>query len=154
MAQTIFSIDVDILPGQKRIVWLREEIKTTDEALKNLEKTARVAIRNITRAAQLSWGIIQGAIRAAGGSITMTTRLVISSAMGAIQTLGPILGAALAGGIATMDAKAIAASMVGLVQLGTAITALIAYETGQKQISLQLRGLTFMMSNIGMMIKY
>lgn len=154
MEQTIFTIDVDIVPGQNKIVWLREGIKTVDKELEILETKAKIAVRNILRGAQLSWGIIQGVIRAAGGSITMTTRLIVSAAFGAIQTLYPVIKAALASGIASMNVSAIAASLVGLAQLTSAIAALVTFESDQKTLSLQLRGLNFMMRNIGMMIRF
>ncbi len=91
-------------------------------------------------------------IRASGGAISMTQRLVVSATFGAIQTLAPILSAALGAGIATMDAKAIAASLFGLAQVASAISALVAYELQQKDLSLQLRGLNFSLSNITMLM--
>ena len=152
MVQTIFSIQVDNTTGVAQIQFLKQQLDQTKELAQIVEKEAHKSIRRAIRVAQLGWGLVQGMVRAAGGSISMTTRLVISAGFGAVQALYPVLSAALGAGIATLDAPRIASALAGLAQLGLSIAALVAFETQQKQISLQLRGATFALSNVSAML--
>ena len=127
-----------------------EKVKfTAEEVQTKVEDT----VRGVIRAARLGWMVIQGVHRAAGIGISMTSRLVVSAGFGAIQTLYPLLMAALHLGEATFNVPTIVASLIGLTQLTTAMMALAAYESDQKEISKQLRGLNFVMSSIGLMIR-
>ena len=152
MVQTIFAISIDPSNGIKAIAWLREEAKTTEKQYKKLEKASKKRLRNIISSARMAWGMVQGMVRAAGGSISMTTRLAVSAGFGAVQALQPVLFAAFHGGIATMNTAAITASLMGLAELTSALSALAAFESGQKDLSLRLRGLNFTMSNMSMML--
>ena len=152
MIQTIFSIDIDSTPGETKIRLIKQSAKNTEEILEELEKTAQDKIRRVIHIAQLGWGLIQGMLRASGQAISMTTRLVVSASFGAIKMLTPILYAAFHGGIASMNFMAAMEAMMGFAQLTTATTALIAYESDQRKMSLQLRGLNFMFRNMGMML--
>ena len=152
MADPFFNFEINVEDLVAGVEVVETKIDDAHIGLTILEKTAKQKINKIIHIAQLSWGLIQGMIRAAGGAISMTTRLVVSAAFGAIQTLYPILSAALSGGLATMDFKAVVTSIIGLAQLSSAVVALVQYEAGQKEISLQLRGLNFTFRNMGMML--
>ena len=130
---------------------VEEKKEDVEKSIKTLEKEAKKRVNRVIHMAQLGWGILQGVIRAAGGSITMTTRLAISAGFGAIQMLYPIISAGGIAGLLAGDPLKIAASIAGLAQLVTASAALIAFETQQKDLSLQLRGLNFAFSNMSMM---
>jgi hypothetical protein len=80
----------------------------------------------------------------------MTQRLVISAGLSAVEVLYPILKAQLTEATISYNPLMIAQAIFGLVQLGTATAALIAYEQKAMETSKQLRGLQFMFSNISM----
>lgn len=152
MPEPFFNLEVNTEDLLDDIEVVDEKIEETTKSLDTLEKEARKKIRGIIHNAQLGWGVIQGVIRAAGGSITMTTRLVVSAGFGAIQTMVPLL--AVHGSLALLakDPVALAQVITGLAQVGTAIAALVAFESQEKQLSLQLRGVNFMLSNVNSML--
>lgn len=152
MVQTIFSIQVNTATAEKQIVWINEKIEVTDRELKKLETRAKKRLNSVIHSAQLMWGVIQGVIRAAGGSISMTTRLVVTAGFGAVQTLGAIMSAGGAAALVSGNPVLLAQAIFGMVQLGTAIAALVAYEQQQRDISFQLRGATFMVQNLSSLV--
>lgn len=143
---------MDTSEGQKELKWFTRDCLQAAWIAEEVEKQGRQKISKVIHFARLGWGLIQGIVRAAGGSISMTTRLVVSAAFGAIQTLYPILSAALHGGIASMNVAAITASLLGLGELTSAILALIAYQNEQRDLAFQMRGLTFATQNIELML--
>ena len=152
MLQTVFVIDVDEKTALNKIGWIDEKLAKTAAYIEEVEKSAQRKIKAVIHGAQLAWGVIQGAVRAAGGSISMTTRLIVSAGFGAIQTIIPLLSAIGIIGTATGDPVKIGAAILGAAQMTSAIAALIAFQAQEKQISLQLRGLNFMFSNMSMML--
>ena len=127
-----------------------EKVKKTRRVIGLVDIEADVVLRRNIQRMRLSWGMLQGMIRAAGGSISMTQRLVISAGFGAVQALQPVLTAALGAGLASMNAYQVSQALLGLAELGSSIAALVAYQTGARDVSLQLRGINFMLSNMSM----
>jgi len=152
MVQTVFTITADAEPAKREIIFIGEEIKKTKAELQSLEREASSKMNKVLHMAQLGWGLMQGVIRAAGGSISMTTRLVVSAGFGAVRTLIPLFVAH--GSLAAIraDPAAMMQVIVGLAEIGSAVASLIAYQTEQKKLSMQLRGLNFAFMNIGSMI--
>lgn len=129
-----------------------KQIELMEKAIAKVERESYKALNRTMRALQLGWGMIQGAIRAAGGSISMTTRLVVSAGFGAIQALAPLL---VEGGIVaaiSKDPLLIAQVIAGIAQMATSIAALVAYQSDERALSQQLRGASFMINNISGML--
>ena len=145
-----FNLNIEDLIDDIEVV--QDGVDDTKKSIEEMEKAAYRSVSRVIQIAQLGWGMIQGMLRASGGAISMTTRLVVSASFGAIKTLTPILYAAFHGGIASMNFMASMEALMGFAQLTTAIAALVAYESDQKKIALQLRGMNFMFSNMGMML--
>ena len=147
-----FDFEINIEDMLSDIEVIENTIEETEAALDQLEKNAVKSVYKTISIARMGWGLIQGMIRAGGGAISMTQRLVLSAGMGAIQAMAPILSVALKTGIASLNAAQILAAAAGIAELGTALAAMWAFEAGQREMSLKLRGLNFMMSNMGMML--
>ena len=153
MADTpFFDFEINVEDMLQDIEVVEEKVEETKETIVELQKQSIKAVRRTISMARIGWGMIQGMIRASGGAISMTQRLVVSAAFGAVQALYPILYAAMHGGIASMNTAAVSSALMGIVELSTALGALAAYESGQRELSLRLRGLNFTMSNMGLML--
>lgn len=150
--QTVFRLDIDPTAGNKKLNDFLSLSEAVDKKIEQTTMMAKKALNKVIHGAQLTWGIIQGVVRASGGSISMTTRLVVSAGFGAIRTLTPLVAAGFSVAALTRDPILLAQAIAGIAQLATAIGAVVAYETGAKDISRQLRGLNFTMSNINMWI--
>jgi hypothetical protein len=150
--QTIFSMVIDDAEGINQIEYLQEGLEKVRATAEEVEKQAYKSASRAIHYAQIGWGLIQGMVRASGGAISMTQRLVISATLGAIQTLGPVLYTLITEGTISGNYFKVAGALLGLAQLGTAIAAYLAYEADAKENSRQLRGLNFMLSNMSLLL--
>ena len=150
--QTIFASRIDASGARQQLWELKKDNKIIKEEIIKTERDSQLALNRIIGKAQIAWGIIQGVVRAAGGSITMTTRLVVSAGFGAIKVMQSVLSASSMAALMSGDFTALARLAAGMAELGLAIAALITYESDQKKLSLQLRGGTFMMSNVSSLL--
>ena len=91
------------------------------------------------------WLATQGMVRAAGGTISTVFRTVIGTTLGAIATLTPIFAAQASAG------DYIRAAM-GMVSIGLALSALVAMEQQEKEMSDALRGANMALHGIQSMI--
>lgn len=98
------------------------------------------------------WLATQGLIRATGGTIQTVFRTVVGTTLGAISMIYPVLQAALAGGLASMNPWAVAQALMGLASIGLATTALIAAQAQEKEYSDALRGANMALHGIQSMI--
>jgi len=146
----IFEVEIDMGGAEKEIVRIKEDLNGVFVLAEEVEKNSYKSMMKAIHYAQIGWGIIQGLVRAAGGSISMTTRLAISAGLGAVKAFYPIMHTIFTAGVASVNAYQVGLALAGLAQLGTAVSALVAYESEQKDLSRQLRGLNFTMSNIGL----
>jgi len=151
-SNTFWRITADFGDVDRQIDDKVAKIEYTHEMLEELEKDASKTIRRVMVAARGGWGIIQAMVRMSGGAISMTTRLVMSAVMGGVQTLIPLLAAAKAGGFATLNAAQVLAATMGMMEVGSSLLALGAYRSQQRNLSLQLRGMNFMFSNMSSMM--
>ena len=147
-----FNLTIETAPMLADIDMVEKRLVETFKLKNKVEIEANKTIRRIIGGMQMAWGLIQGAVRAAGGSISMTTRLVVSAGLGAAQALAPLLATLQIFGAATLDPAKIAASLAGFAALATAITALVAFQGQEKQMSLQLRGMNMAMNSVGNML--
>jgi hypothetical protein len=81
-----------------------------------------------------SWLATQGIVRAAGGTIETVFRTVVGTTLGAISMLVPLLTAE-----AVTPGMQIQAAM-GLASIAVAVSAMVAAELEQRELSDQLRG--------------
>ena len=84
-------------------------------------------------------------VRAAGGAISTVFRTVVGTTLGAIATLTPIFAAQATAG------DFIRAAM-GMASIGLAVSALVAMEQEEKEISDSLRGANMALHGIQSMI--
>ncbi len=136
-----------------------QQLDELDARTKKVKSDIEIAFREHQKTANQimgglrgMWGIAQGAYRAMGGTISMTTRLVVSAVMGAVQTLAPILAAGSATALITENPVLMAQSIMGMMEVGTSLTALAAFSTEQKGMSQQLRGVNMMFSSMSSML--
>ena len=148
----VFNLFISTKEIQKKLANIDIQRKEVDKAVIKSERLAHKSIMRNLSSVRMLWGVAQGVIRASGGSITMTTRLLVSSGLGAIQTLLPLIKVGGILGFLTSDPTKIAAAALGLLELTTAIAALAAFESQEKQISLQLRGANFAIQNVSNML--
>ncbi len=147
-----WRLDVDFSDADRQIDNIVSRAEHTEETLKELQDRATKTIRRVMGAVRGSWGIIQGLVRAGGGAISMTTRLVASTVIGGIQTMIPLLAAAKAGGLATLNMGQVLAAGMGMLEIGTSLIALQQYQQGEAENVRALRGYSFMMGNMSSMI--
>ncbi len=142
------SVDIPIFPVRD---YLRTSQEWLDDQAKALKKH-NIEVKNATRHSVMQmravWGMYQGMVRTMGGTISMTQRLVISSILGGIQTLYPLLTATESLGIALKSPSVFIPAAMGLLEVGTAVAALIAYQNEANQLSLQIRGANYLVQNM------
>ena len=92
------------------------------------------------------WLATQGVVRAAGGSISTVFRTVIGTTLGAISLLTPILTAQ-----AVTPGMQIQAA-IGFASIAVAVSALVAAELQQRELSDALRGANMALHGIQSLI--
>jgi hypothetical protein len=125
-------------------------IEEAEEEIKDVTKEAVIAVRRATNLARIGWGLIQGVVRMGGEAISITHRLIISSVLGGIKVVYPLVKSLLHAGVASMNPMMIMEAMIGIFEISSAIAALVAYQQGEKKLSLQFRGLNFALQNISL----
>ncbi len=147
-----WDIDIDVSPMLHTLDGVNEKIFWSEEELAKHQAQVKKTIRNSIMAVRAGWGLIQGYVRAVGGTISMTQRLVVSAVLGGIQTVLPLLSGTESLGVALKRPDIFIPAALGLLQVGTSLVALVQYQAGMKEESKRMRGLNFMISNMSMML--
>ena len=133
---------------------VQEEAERTEAIVEEVQDEAKKSFSQVLGIVHAGWLATQGVVRAMGGSISTVFRTLVGTGLGAIQTLQPILKAALHGGLATMSPYMIAQASLGLLSMGAAISALVAYEAEEKEFSDALRGANMALHGVSAMLGY
>ena len=110
-----------------------------------MEEVAELSFSKVLSIVHAGWLTTQGMVRAAGGAISTVFRTVVGTTLGAIATLTPIFAAQATAG------DFIRAAM-GMASIGLAVSALVAMEQEEKEISDSLRGANMALHGIQSMI--
>ncbi len=128
-ALNVVEEKIDAVEDKAEAVIEKIEVQTIDSYQQVL---------NIARA---SWNIIQGVVRAAGGTISSTLRFAIGTALGAFAVLKPIFTAQAVSGDYIRAA-------LGLASIGLGLAAVAAAEGEQRQLERQFRGANMALNSI------
>jgi len=133
-----------------------DEVETraneVEELVEEVEAQSETSFNQVLGMLHAGWLATQGLVRATGGTIQTVFRTVVGTTLGAISMIYPVLQAALAGGLASMNPWAVAQALLGLASIGLATTALIAAQAQQKEFSDSLRGANMALHGIQSMI--
>ncbi len=128
------------------------ELEVVDDKVDELEDKAEAVIEKIEvqtidsyqqvlNIARASWNIIQGVVRAAGGTISSTLRFAIGTALGAFAVLKPVFTAQAVSG------DYIKATL-GMASIGLGHAAVAAAEKEQRPLERQFRGANMALNSI------
>ncbi len=143
-----WSMDIPIEPLITYMQTTDEKIAESEKRLKEHRREVKSFTNSTIGVIRAGWGMLQGLIRATGGSISITQRLMVSAVLGGVQAIVPLLTAAEGLGVALKDPTIMIPVAMGLLEVGTATAALIAYQNEAREASKALRGLNFMTQNM------
>ena len=116
--------------GEDKIEELEDKAEAVIEKIEVQTIDSYQQVLNIARA---SWNIIQGVVRAAGGTISSTLRFAIGTALGAFAVLKPVFAAQAVSGDYIRAA-------LGMVSIGLGLAAVAAAQKEQAALERQFRG--------------
>lgn len=125
MGDLDFSISIDaldMLKDLKDVDIRREEVE--DKARKTISFIDRESIKAYRKALRLArgtWQITEAVVRAMGGTISTQFRAIIQAGFGMVSTMIPILMAAKATGLASLNPYQVAMALLGMVEVAVAL---------------------------------
>ena len=117
-----------------------------EDIVEEVKETARSSLTQVMGGVHAAWLATQGIVRATGGTIETVFRTVVGTTLGAISMLVPLLTAE-----AVTPGMQIQAAM-GLASIGIAVSAMVAAELEQRELSDQLRGANMALHGIQSLI--
>ena len=113
--------------------------------METVKKEAGVSFSKVMSGVHAMWLTTQGAVRAAGGSISTVFRTLVGTTLGAISVLTPIFQAEVA-------AHDYVSAAMGFASIGLAMAALYAAQAQEQEFSDMLRGANMALHGIQSMI--